>query len=61
MKGCYRCGTIGGEVEMYDDQGTKCCSCGATGTIISFQTALDIINDLYLNGNKVNVEEYEDE
>ena len=56
--GCYRCGEIDGEVEVYIDQSTKCCSCGTTGTVISFQTALDIINDLYLKGEmKINTEE----
>ena len=60
MHGCYRCGTIDGEIEIYDDQGTKCCSCGAIGTILSFQTALDIINDMYLKGTKIDLENYED-
>lgn len=53
---CFRCGEI---VEKEDD-GTlvRCFSCGEL-SILSFTTACDIINDLYLSG-KFDKKEYEE-
>ena len=56
---CFRCGYID---EDYDvDEGISTCShCGEQG-IMSFTMALDILNDLHLNGRWIHdTEETED-
>lgn len=47
--GCFRCGEMLGELEG-DEEGTAVCqSCGST-SIMTFQMALDTINELYVAG-----------
>lgn len=48
--GCVYCGTIQGDIIEDPMTGhTQCDSCGEKG-IVSFQAALDTLNDLHLRG-----------
>lgn len=58
---CYRCGalctsdkdvSLGGEYTVY-----KCEECGEHG-VVSFQTALDILNDYFLKEKDLSLDEY---
>lgn len=51
MYGCIKCGVINGDLrrdELMEDI-VSCGECGAK-TIITFQQALDLLNDLHLKG-----------
>lgn len=49
MYGCYRCGKIEGEVRYDEVIESYCCEeCGAIDSLVTFEQALDIINDAYL-------------
>lgn len=50
LYGCYRCGTINGNLrDMELDGRQKCGECGEDA-IITFQEAMDALNDAYLKG-----------
>ena len=50
VHGCFRCGELMGEIREDEVSSAYICdSCGEDG-VITFQHALDIINDLYLRG-----------
>jgi hypothetical protein len=47
--GCYRCGAVGGEIRgITNDNGplrVGCGECGEENTIVTFQVALDLLNE----------------
>lgn len=48
--GCWRCGTLmGGVEENSEGHNVVCKGCGESA-ILSFTTALDLINDLHVRG-----------
>lgn len=51
--GCFRCGEINGEISQ--DEETLVVSCQSCGedSIVTFQQALDLLNDFYLKGEVV--------
>jgi len=61
MHGCYRCGEQGVEYTEDDEYTRVCGSCGAENSIVSFQEALDLLNEAYLRNIPflLNPEEYE--
>lgn len=55
VHGCFRCGEIGGDFEL-DEQGFCICSSCGERSIVSFQQALDLLNDFYLHNFNILVD-----
>lgn len=49
MYGCFRCGKVNGETR-YDEEMEEfiCENCGNSSSLVTFEQALDIINDAHL-------------
>ena len=50
--GCYRCGTIEGDFNE-DENGVAICDHCGERSVVSFQQALDLLNDFHLSGHKI--------
>jgi len=58
--GCYRCGAQAGEYTVNDMGMAVCGNCGEP-SVVTFQQALDTLNDLYLrHGKFTHAEDEED-
>jgi DNA-directed RNA polymerase subunit RPC12/RpoP len=53
--GCYKCGTIGGEVQLYDEE-YVCGECGDR-SVVSLGAAINILHDLWRSGERIDVPE----
>jgi hypothetical protein len=52
MRGCYRCGAIDGPVEVKNNEEPvilTCGECGEENTIVTFQVALDLLNEKHFH------------
>lgn len=48
---CFRCGEVMGDIRENSTGGAYTCESCGENSIITFVSALDIINDLYLQGD----------